>query len=219
MHQIKNSQGKFDGIDCIGEYIVRVGLEHKAEKRALAFAFIVYDFDNPHIEKILTDTSYYNALDYVSGKSITVFYVNSSYLTYQSERAKQSDKMNFEFGVQKIDAPVNVSPKFIAEKLINKDYLPSPSVLFFRISDNSIEEYTIAHLRQNEIEKGFNELLMVIKTAVSSICEVKDEYIDNEKEIFTLLKQSIESSEFWKGAKGGYDKMMRLKDFLLFWKV
>lgn len=219
MHQIKTSDGKFDGVQSIEEYIIRIGKEHKTEKRALAFAFIVYDFDNPHIDEMLAKSSYYNALDYISGKTLTVFYINSSYLNYQSEKAKESNKMNFEFGVQKIDAPANVSPKYIAEKLINKDSLPSPSIMFFRISDNTVSEYTIAHLRENEIEKGFNELLKIIKTAVDSLSQVKEEYRDNEKEIFSLLKQSIESSEFWKTAKAGYNKMMKLKDFLLFWKV
>ena len=219
MHQIKTSDGKFDGVQSIEEYIIRIGKEHKTEKKALAFAFIVYDFDNPHIDEMLAKSSYYNALDYISGKTLTVFYINSSYLNYQSDKAKESNKMNFEFGVQKIDAPANVSPKYIAEKLINKDSLPSPSIMFFRISDNTVSEYTIAHLRENEIEKGFNELLNIIKTAVDSLSQVKDKYRDNEKEIFSLLKQSIESSEFWKAANAGYDKMMKLKDFLFFWKV
>ena len=48
---------------------------------------------------------------------------------------------------------------------------------------------------------------------------MKEENRDNEKEIFNLIKQSIEGSEFWKNAKLGFDKMMKVKDLLLFWKI
>lgn len=219
MHQIKNSLGKFASVGEIERYIVRIAQGHRVDKRAFVFALIVQDFDNPHIEKILSDMSYYNALDYISGKYITVFYIHSKYLGVQSERAKKSNKQRFEFTMQKIDTTPNLSPKFIAENIFNVDSLPSPSVLFFNINGDSITEYTIAHLQHNEIEKGFGELLNVIKTAAISLAEVKEENRNNDKEVFALVKRSIESAEFWKSADSVYGKMMKVKDFLFFWKV
>ena len=219
MHQIRTADGRFDGIESLEKYIFEKCAEHKAEKRAFAFALIVYDFNNPYITKILEDDKYFNALDYTSGKYLTVFYIHSEYIRYQSERAKTTNKIRLEFGVQKVDGPVDVSPKFLGEKIINTDSLPSPSIIFFNTSDYVITDYTIAKLRENEIEKGFNELLKVIQTAVDSLERVKEENRANEKEIFSLVKQSIEGSEFWKSAKAGYDKMMKLKDFIFFWKV
>lgn len=219
MHQIRTADGRFDGIESLETYIFEKCAEHKAEKRAFAFALIVYDFDNPHITKILEDDKYFIALDYTSGKYLTVFYVHSKYLSYQSERAMNTSKMRFEFGVQKVDGPVDVSPKFLGEKLINSGSLPSPSIIFFNTSDYVITDYTIAKLRENEIEKGFNELIKVLQTAVDGLNRVKEENRTNEKEIFNLIKQSIEASEFWKSTRVGYDKMMKLKDFIFFWKV
>ena len=130
MCQIKNSQGKSDGIEELEKHILKISQEHRDNKRAFAFALIVYDFENPHLNKILNDKGYYNALDYISGKALTVFYVNSDYLDCQSQKAKESNQMIVELSMQKINAPENVSPKFLAEKLINKESLPSPSKLF-----------------------------------------------------------------------------------------
>ncbi len=63
MHQIRNSQGDFYGADKLEKYILQTCQEHKTDRRALAFAFIVYDFGNPHIEKILNNGGYYNAFN------------------------------------------------------------------------------------------------------------------------------------------------------------
>jgi len=219
MYEIKNSQGTGDAIDGLLNSILEISQSHKNEKRAFAFALFVYDFHDPHIDKILNDENYYNALDYLSGSTMTVFYINSEYLSHQSQKAMESNRVRMEFGVQKVDGPVNVSPKFIAEKLINKETLPSPSVLFFNVSNNVISDFTIAQLRENEIEKGFIELLSLIEEAVNSLKSVKEGYRDNETEIFNLLKSSIESSEFWKNTRSGFQKLVKIKDFLFFWKV
>lgn len=219
MYQIRNSTGEFDGIESLERHILQKCKEHKEEKRAFAFALIVYDFYNPHINKILEDDKYFNALDYLSGKTLTIFYVNSDYVNHQSNVAQQSNQIRLELSVEKVNGISNLSPKFLGEKLINSEYLPSPSIIFFNTSDYNITDYTIAKLRENEIEKGFNELLKIVGIAVDSLKNVQEDYRKNEKEVFNLLKQSINGSEFWKNTKAGYDKMMKIKDFLLFWKV
>ena len=219
MHQIRTADGQFDGVESLEKYILEKCYEHKKEKRAFAFALIVYDFNDPHVTKILEDDDYFNALDYTSGKFLTVFYVHSEYLQHQSDRAKKSNTMRIELGVQKVNGPVNVSPKFLGEKLINNETLPSPSVIFFNTTDYVITDYTIARLRQNQTENGFNELLKVIQAAVNSLNGIQEENRNNDQEIFNLLKQSIQGAEFWKSAKSGFDKMMKVKDLLLFWKI
>src|SRR5580704_1457649 len=50
--------------------------EHRKEDRALAFAFILYDFENPHLRKILEDRYYWEALNIISGKYLTVFSIH-----------------------------------------------------------------------------------------------------------------------------------------------
>lgn len=219
MHQIRTSEGQYDGIESLESYILNKCSEHKAEKKAFAFALIVYDFNNPHISMILENEKYINALDYTSGHFLTIFYVHSVYIQHQSQKAIKSRTMRIELSVEKVNAPHNISPKILGEKLINCDILPSPSVIFFNTSDSVITDYTIAKLRENKIEKGFNELLKIIKISVDNLNKVKEENRKNEKEIFILLKQSIEGSEFWRNAKSSFNELMKIKDFIFFWKL
>lgn len=219
MHQIKDSHGQFDGINSLTEYIFKTCNQHRKENRALAFALIVYDFHNPHVEKMLEDKAYYNALDHVSGKFLTIFYINSNYLTYQSKIAAESNKVTLELSIQKVDTPVNVSPKLVAHKIINQETLPSPSILFFNVKGSVITEYTIANLRENEVEKGFNELIKIVELAVGGMKDVQEGYKDNHDEIFDLLKQTIEGAEFWKSTKSNFKKMMKLRSFFSFFSA
>jgi len=219
MHQIQNNQGQFSGINELTEYIMETCANHFKEKRALAFALIVYDFEDPQVMEILQNQKYFDALDYISGNKLTVFYIHSQYLDYQSKVATESNLMHIELGVQKINGPVNASPKFIAENLINKKNLPSPSVLFFTVSENVITNFTIAQLRHQEVEKGFIELKVIIKKGVESLSKVQEDYHENKPEIFNLIKDSIEASEFWKNGAIGFNKLMKIKSFLTFWKI
>jgi hypothetical protein len=219
MHQITNFKGELDVPVNLEKYILSVCAKHHKEERALAFAFIIYDFDNPQVSKILKDPDYFNALDFISSDILTVFYLNSEYVSSQSKSAAKSNVMRIELAMEKVDAPPNLSPKFLAENLLNEKSLPSPSILFFQVSGFVITEYTIANLRENEIEKGFIEMKDIINNAVTSIKQVEHPFKDNHKEIFNLIRGAIESSEFWKTAKTRYDKFMKIKDFLLFWKI
>lgn len=200
------------------KYILNVCEQHKDEKRALAFAFIISDLDDPQINKILRDDDYVNALHNISGKYLTIFYLNDNYVDKRITKANNSNQIRLELGVHKIDAPSILSPKFIAKNLINRDNLPSPSILFFQVKDKIITDYTFAQIRENEVEKGFNEMKEIIKIAIESFNQVKEENKINFNELFILLKASIEHSEYWKNAKKNYAKFIWLKDFIFFWK-
>lgn len=217
MYEIKDSEGEFGVIDTLLDKILNTC--QKNENRAYAFALIVFDFYDPHINKILNDEDYFNALDYATGKELTVFFINSDYLRVQSEKAKETSKMRIELSIEKVKGATNYSPKYIAEKLLNEESLPSPSVLFFNVNNNTICDSTIARLRENEIEKGLNELIQLMKTAVKSFENVQEKNRGNQAEIFQLLKQTIDSSEYWQNTKSRFDKLMKIKDFLFFWKV
>ena len=52
--------------DAFSQSIIDICEQHRKEKRALAFAFILYDFENPQIFKILDDRNYWNALNTIS---------------------------------------------------------------------------------------------------------------------------------------------------------
>lgn len=58
------------------EKMIGIDNQHRDEMRAMAFAFILYDFRNPHLRKILDDSEYWLALNHISGEYLTVFGLN-----------------------------------------------------------------------------------------------------------------------------------------------
>ncbi len=71
--------------------IIELCEKHRKDKRALAFAFIIYDFCNPHITKVLDDVDYWNALDAVSGKFLSIYYIPSRERIFAEDLAAASD--------------------------------------------------------------------------------------------------------------------------------
>ena len=219
MYQIKKTDGKLDTIECLIDQIENACQKISNEDKSLAFAMLVFDFEDAHIKKILADSDYFNALDQIQGDLLTIFYVNSEYVKHQSGEASNSNVMRVELSLQTISTNSPISPKTIASRLINNENLPSPSLLFFKINRREITDYTIAKLRDNKKEDGFNELIKIISTATSTLSKIDSKNYDNKKEIFELLKNSIDGSETWKNINISFKKILKLKDFILFWKI
>jgi len=219
MHQVIYPDNRQADASQISNYIFSICRQHRMEDRALAFAFIISDLDNPQLTKILRDADYVNALHNISGKLLTVFFLNDNYVDKTINKYKDSNIMRLELSVEPIDAPPNISPKALANVLINDEILSSPAILFFQIDDNArVIDYFITNLNENKIEEGFLEIKNIIATAVSSFDRVKDENKKNSQALFNLLRHEINASEFWKKAKKNYGRIMNIKDFLFFWK-
>lgn len=218
MHPVIYPDNKNDESDKLVDYILQICHEHKAEDRAVAFAFIISDLHNPHVNKILRDVDYMNALHNISGKYLTVFFLNDHYVDKTITAARNSNVMRIELSVEPINAPPNITPKQLANVLIEEEILSSPSILFFQVDNSVVTDFFITKLRENKIEDGFLEIKDIITVAVNSFRDVKQENRKNHNELFSLLKQSIESSEFWKNTKKNYEKLIKIKDFLYSWK-
>jgi hypothetical protein len=219
MHQIIYPNLEDGHSESLEDYILQICHQHKTENRAMAFAFIVSDLDDPQIIKLLRDKDYLQTLHKISGRYLTVFYLNNDYVDETINKAGKSDIIRFEFGIERVDAPGNYSPKYLVQNLLNRENLPSPSILFFQVIDNIITDHTFAQIREDRIEDAFIEMKQIIKTAIESLSTVKDENRENSSELFNLLKLSIESSEYWKNARNNFDKLIKIKDFLLCWKI
>lgn len=202
----------------ISEYILNVCKKHRKEHRALVFAFIISDMANPHVNKMLRDPDYIQALHEISGKYITIFFLTDSYVDQTLNSAKKSNSMWLELGVEPVNALPSIRPKELASILIEQELTSSPSILFFQVEDNIVTDYFTTALRENRIEDGFLEVKSIITTAVESLDKVKEENRTNSKELFALLKTGIGSSEFWKGAKRTYDRFIKFRDFIFFWR-
>ena len=87
-----NQNKKFDQFN-FKNYLIQTCKQHREEGRALAFAFIIYDFENHTISEILEKRNYWNSLDKISGKKLSIFYVNSndSYFEQTQEKIYQAE--------------------------------------------------------------------------------------------------------------------------------
>lgn len=201
--------------DNLRNYIMQVCQTHKSENRALAFAFIVADLHNPHVNKILHDHNYINALHEISGKTLTVFFLMDNYVNRTIIDSSNSNRILLELGVQSLNGPPSLMPKQLAEILIEEEILETPCILFFQVEDYNVTDFFITKLNENRIEDGFLEIKDIIEKAVKSLAIVKPENRKNSKELFNLIQLEIESSEFWKNANKVYKNVIKLKEFIL----
>jgi hypothetical protein len=196
-------------------YILNVCQTHKLENRALAFAFIIADLHNPHVNKILHDHNYINSLHEISGKTLTVFFLMDDYVNRTIIDTSNSNRMLLELGVQPLSGPPSLMPKQLAKILIEEEILSTPSILFFQVEDFNVTDFFTTKLKENKIEDGFLEIKDIIEKAVNSLAHVKSENYSNSQELFNLIKQEIDSSNFWKNATKVYKNVIKLKEFIL----
>ena len=63
--------------DDFSDGVIELCEKHREKGRALAFAFLIYDFCNPQIIKVLEDADYWNALNTISGKCFISSIINT----------------------------------------------------------------------------------------------------------------------------------------------
>jgi hypothetical protein len=217
MHSIIYPNNENGTEEKLRDYVLDVCSKHRKENRALAFAFIIADLHNPHVNKILRDHDYINSLHEISGQTITVFFLMDNYVNRTINEATESNTMWVELSVEPINAPPSIMPKHLAKYLIEEEILSTPAILFFQVDNFVVTDFFITKLTENKIEDGFLEIKDIIEKAVKSLSYVSDENRNNSKELFDLLKQEIESSDFWKTTKKVYTKLVKVKEFILPW--
>lgn len=178
--------------------IIELCEKHREESRALAFAFLIYDFRNPQIIKVLEDADYWNALDVISGKFLSIYYIHSRERNFAEDLAAANDVERR--GMHPINAGITIDK--LAPML--KNYLSLdrnvklPSILFFQVEGKLISDYFLIELFEESIEKSFIELKDYILAAVKRLKMIDPEYYGNFQPIFESLKQGVDSTRFRK---------------------
>jgi hypothetical protein len=205
-----NKDNRFDE-ESFRKFLANIYKQHKSEGRALVFAFIVYDFDNHTITDIIKKKSYWNALDKISGKTLSIFYINSqdSYYKTRQEEIYQEElrekSINSQSGVRSFMVPIIRKPTptdnaigYFKSEFELDDNIKTPFVMFFQIDNNDdISDSIIVGLKQDRLEEAFLELKNHIKNAVESLDKVLPENHTNHQEIFDLLKRGVASGSFY----------------------
>lgn len=193
-----NSRDEGHGFQTFYEKFIAICNEHRKENRAMVFAFILYDFQNPQLAKVLKDTDYWLSLNDLSGKYMTVFSIHyKPIVRHKAGRGKDSesdsDGIIFTYSTFVTDYHnPSESTNLLIEKYFGKGVeVKYPSVLFFQTDSEKIIDYTIIELDEKEIEQSFLELKTYIEKAVEALKLITDENKGNIQEIFNNVGGSV----------------------------
>lgn len=188
---------------------------HQLEGRASAFAFIIYDFNNPHLYKILMDRDYWESLNRLSGHYLTIFslFEEMTKTKIDSKANPKYLRLNFEAVKVETRKDVSLSYKQIIETFFGDIEFKTPSILFFQVKDENITDHFFVGLQENKIEEGFIELQHFIKESVESIQQISPDNKENYSEIFKMLEVSVNSAVWWKKAAKTTKTIIGIKKF------
>ncbi|MCF6269500.1 MAG: hypothetical protein L3J41_07310 [Melioribacteraceae bacterium] len=169
---------------------INICRSHHSDKRALVFAFLLYDFDNAYISQIIKNPEYWNALDYLSGKYLSIFYIHTKdkNLFDKYESPKVLYNMLSVLGNK---SPYEESRTILENHFGIKSRIKLPSVLFFQVRENSLSDYFIVELKASSLETLFNELIDTVRETVTTLQKVEKENYNNLNEVFELIRTSI----------------------------
>ncbi len=204
MHE--NTGGEGLDFDSFSERMINICNEHRGADRALAFAFILCDFGNPQIWKILSDEEYWRALNEISGEYLTVFSLNYNPTKNRARNIEYRDLARIS---------TNYNPRVATNTLIQKYFgeikVNYPAILFFQVNNDSVIDSLLIDLKEQEIEKAFLELKNYLTRAVSALERIAPENKQNIGEVFNCLEEEV---KFVRKTKGMVQNAVRIKDLL-----
>lgn len=193
MHSIhSNSNNEGCSFIVFKNKFLQICNEHKKAQKALAFAFILYDFTNPQISKILNDADYWVSLNKISGSYLTVF----SFHYKPIIRYKSSISNTYHSSAFMTTSPTFNNPSDESNALINQYFgtdikVNYPSVLFFQVYEENVIDYELIELKEEFIESSFIELKGYIQAAVDALSKIMEENRNNNEEIFDLVRGNV----------------------------
>ena len=214
------------------DYIIYQCQNHHQTKRALVFAFLVYDFEDYTINQILDNKQYWTTLDKLSGHFLSIFYINSRN-SYFKKRQKEIHLQRIanrgkvsELGLNQMLIPLSAPKNPLDESIdyIKKEFsleetVQHPFILFFQIEGDTIIDYFVVSLKQEKLEEAFLELRMQIKNAVIALRRITPENYNNHKEIFDQVKLSVQGANIHHYIKTKIIPSLNLKTLLSFLRI
>jgi len=183
--------------------------EHKNDKRALAFAFILYDFEDAHIDKVLNDGQYWRSLNAISGRLLTVFSIH-----YKPKKIRHRHRRSSSSGVMEMMVMVrhDDNPSVSSNELINKYFgndmkVKYPSILFFQVQEGEVIDSILIQLDEEKIEDAFLELKNYIRKTADVLSKITEENRNNSKEIFDLIEHEVKTARNSKVLKRRFKKL------------
>ena len=136
-----NSENRKSSYEQFESEFLKICDEHRENDRALVFAFILYDFENEHIGKVLEDPHYWLSLNSISGNYLTVFSLHYKAADMKEKfmemiKQRMDQDVHKEFNMIPTDQNPSLETNQFIQKYFGKDFkIKYPSVLFFQVKN------------------------------------------------------------------------------------
>jgi hypothetical protein len=194
--------------------LIEICKSHKKDDRALAFAFILYDFTNEAIREALQQETKWDALHTLSGKYLTVFSIHSKPI--RRVRAKSNKPgdgyIHMLTSISSYDTPEE-SEQLLIDKYFDKE-VSFPSLLFFQVDDDKVIESILIELKEKGAQDTYYEIKEYIAAAVKALKKIEPNSRNNHKEIFRQVMGNVEQVKAYKDAKRVGTKVIPLVRFI-----
>lgn len=171
------------------ENLIGLCNEFRSQNRALAFAFILYDFKSPQVKKVLEDQDYWHALNAISGKYLTVFTLHYK----EKPRYKSPNILTTLISMPIFGPPENEIDDIMIKYFDNRQKISYPAILFFQVDQSKVIDTMLVGLKDEQVENSFLEIKKYLTRAVDGLREIDPENKDNHKEIFDRLELEIDN--------------------------
>lgn len=164
------------------EHFLEICEQHRREHRALAFALLLYRLEDASLIKTLQDEAYWNALDEMAGRFVTV------YVFYSPMRLPKSpDDPWREKDVEEASAALEL----LQQHFSFGQRLNLPCMLFFQVQGNEVTDSYVVPLSQLSIEATFSEVREILDVTRRAVEKVRPENKNNAQEIFSLIRGEL----------------------------
>jgi hypothetical protein len=165
-----NARGVGYDFNQLMERFVQICNEHKETGRAKAFAVILYAVESEELAQLLDDRDAFTRLDRLSGKDLTVFYLDC-------QSRSILDQFNDTFA-RLFDVPHDTR---------------LPYVVFFSLENDDAVAISIRELTDLKPEFVYHELYSVIASYISSSTDFKQGSVEKKEpqtnNLFSTIKK------------------------------
>lgn len=178
--------------------------EHRLKNKARVFAFILTDFHTMEVNDFLLNNLFWNELHVMSGHYLTVFHfdfksneVNKLFRKGQADFVREQYEKFFS----------SLAKTFDTEEFNN---INMPAILFFQTERADIIDFFCVELDSKKLQQNMDDMKDYITDAVASVKDVTSDNLRNSREIYKLLKTSVQGTETLKVWTAGLRKVVKL---------
>lgn len=160
-----------------GKKFIDICNDQQKEGHALFFSFIFYDLRNAEVAEMLHNNYYWNSLNTISGKYLSIFYIDTG----------QND------GIRVLKNIGSITDNLLSHHFDITSNSKYPYIIFFQVSDSKILNACYAKIKGETIETTFSEIRYYVENVTEVLEHISDDNRFNHQEIYNLVERKLNS--------------------------